>query len=232
MNVNWIFSVPSAFGSLFDLRSIGTVISSLASKVKQVAFEVFSSSKSKSTDAPVKFQSKSEGKVIDASQVCRDQNLPSHLKDLVSKQASHLEILQKMADRGQWQHIREHTMHPESGFDWWMFPVDRPTRTYGKRFTVTQEAIPLLRAHPTFMESYRKGVCLVARSWGWDLEKGQVIANDKQKWTNYQVRLGKMLHSLTLFSENELKTSLVKILHDTGIYKNLESWIQNFARIA
>jgi len=151
----------------------------------------------------------------------------NHLKDLVDTQKNHLAKLQTLANAGQWQHIQTHTSHGHSGFDWWMFPIKRPSLGKGTRYTVNDEQIKTLKANPEFMKSYRDGVILVAKSWGWDLEKKNDITNDKQKWVGYNVRLGKMIDSLRLFDQQDLLKNLVYFIDMKGIRMTLDPWIQN-----
>lgn len=108
-----------------------------------------------------------------------------------------------------------------------MFSVERPSRTYGDRFTVNAEDVKTLKADPKFMESYRKGIMLVALSWGRDLKTGADCTNDMQKWTGYNVRLGKMLESLTLFDQIDLKQTLVRFVKEKISLESLDRWIQD-----
>ena len=153
--------------------------------------------------------------------------LPKNLQDIVDTQKEHLDKLKTLAAKGGWEHLREHTSHVDSGFDWWMFPIKRNSAGYGKRFTVDDPGILLLKQNPSFMKSYREGVLLVARSWGWDLATGKSVKTDKQQWVGYNVRLGKMLDSLTLFGETELKDSLIQFLRQEKIIPTLDKWIKD-----
>ncbi|MBP9842017.1 MAG: hypothetical protein KBC64_06295 [Simkaniaceae bacterium] len=148
------------------------------------------------------------------------------IQGLKDKQRDHLLKLQRLAQNGEWEHLRQHTAHPDSGFDWWMFPVDRGSAGQGDLYKVSSGDIDALKRDPEFIRNYRDGVILVAKSWGWDLETGQVVTTDRQKWTNYQVRLGKMLHSLSLFGQNDLRTSLIHFIDDQNLRPTLNRWIQ------
>ncbi|MBM3191462.1 MAG: hypothetical protein FJZ63_02245, partial [Chlamydiae bacterium] len=102
----------------------------------------------------------------------QNSSLPSKfvgVEALALKQEAHLKKLQSLAREGLWKHLQRHTEHADSGFDWWMFPVDLPSRMQGERYTVDRQAISLLQSNPTFMDNYRQGVLLIAESWGWDL---------------------------------------------------------------
>ncbi len=145
------------------------------------------------------------------------------------QQKTHLNQLRELANRGQWEHLQAHTHHPASGFDWWMFPTDRASHGYGNVYRVGFTEIRQLKQDQEFMNNYREGVILVAKSWGWDLEEvsSKQPLHPQQKWTGYQVRLGKMLHSLQLFGQDDLRAKLSQCLVRDGVQKDLEPWIQD-----
>jgi hypothetical protein len=126
------------------------------------------------------------------------------------KQAEQLAKFETWAQAGQWQNI--HQAH----YDWWMFPVERPSSGYGDVYAVSKKDVQALKDDKEFMENYRQGVHLVVQAWGWDLEKGEAIqpAASGQKWTGYGVRLAKMSDSLRLFDEIELHEKLKKFFVD------------------
>lgn len=140
------------------------------------------------------------------------------------KQASHLVKLTALANKGQWQHLARHTAHVDSGFDWWMFPISRKSQ-HGTAWSVFPKDIQALKSDTEFMDSYRKGVKLVAKSWGWDLKTGVKVATGK--WSGYQVRLGKMLTSLRLFGQDDLRRELLKHIQRDCQSTHFEGWIQN-----
>jgi hypothetical protein len=144
-----------------------------------------------------------------------------------AKQADHLAKLTALARNDGWQHIQRHTNRSESGFDWWMFPTDRPSAGFGDHYQVNAADIQTLRLDPVFMKSYRAGVILVAASWGWDLDQLTDLTNHSLRWTNYQVRLGKMLDSLRLFGQDDLRLAITHFVDLKGIRFTLEPWIQN-----
>jgi hypothetical protein len=145
---------------------------------------------------------------------------------LKNKQQDHLAKLNRLARAGHWQHLQMHTDHPDSGFDWWMFLIDRASTGYGDQYRVSQRDIEALMNDPIFMKNYRNGVLLVTKSWGWDLEQRKDVTNRVQKWTNYQVRLGKMLDSLRLFKQDDLRIAITDFIDQKGISPTLEPWIQ------
>lgn len=130
------------------------------------------------------------------------------IQALKEKQRAHLAKLQLLANQGQWQHLQTHTIHPDSGFDWWMFPIDKSSLGQGDLYKVSPNDIALLKLDPEFLQNYREGVCLVARSWGWDLKNRVDLTNHLQRWTGYGVRLYKMMASLRLLGQNDLLDSL------------------------
>ncbi|HEX2582895.1 MAG TPA: hypothetical protein VHL30_02130 [Chlamydiales bacterium] len=146
------------------------------------------------------------------------------LEHLKAKQAEHLAKLQKLP----WRHLQTHTSHPDSGFDWWMFPIDRVSQGQGDKYQVNKAEIAALKKDPEFMQNYRTGVILVAKSWGWDLETGQDVTNEEQRWMGYQVRLGKMLHSLVLFDQNDLHQALVQCIDRAELRPSLLEWVQTY----
>lgn len=121
-------------------------------------------------------------------------------RDLIQQ----LQKFEKWAQANEWQSI--HDAH----YDWWMFPVERPSAAYGETYAVSKAEVEALKADPIFMNHYRRGVALVVQAWGWDLEKGEAIkpAAKGQAWDGYGVRLAKMSDSLRLFGEIELHQKL------------------------
>jgi len=147
-------------------------------------------------------------------------------KALKIKQKDHLSKLQTLADQGEWQALQEHTDHPDSAFDWWMFPIDRGSASFGQKYQLTKDDVEALKQDPEFIQSYRRGIILVAKSWGWDLENKLDVTNRRQHWTGYQVRLGKMIHSMRLFNQDDLLHNLINFIDQKGLHPSLESWIQ------
>ena len=145
---------------------------------------------------------------------------------LKDKQKNHLAKLKALADNSEWEHIRKHTSHKDSGFDWWMFPTDRRSSGYGPKYQVDSQSLSELKKDKEFIDSYREGVVLVAKSWGFDLENKKDVSSDEQKWVGYDVRLGKMLHSLKLFKQKDLYDKLIYFIDQNKMRPKLEKWIQ------
>ncbi|MCH9613637.1 MAG: hypothetical protein SP1CHLAM54_06420 [Chlamydiia bacterium] len=148
-----------------------------------------------------------------------------------TKLADHLVRLETLAARGEWRHLRRHTTHPDSGFDWWMFPINRSSAGQGTLYQVSPADIAELKRDPVFMERYRRGVKLVALSWGWDLENRRLVTgNPEQRWDGYEVRLGKMLDSIGQFGEIELKSRLIGLIRSSGTVIH-RSWVRNYMSV-
>jgi hypothetical protein len=77
------------------------------------------------------------------------------------------------------------------------------------------------------MKDFRRGVALVAFSWGWDVEKGLSITQPKngQEWRGYEVRLRKMADSLFLLGEEELFRSMQTFAKQCTINPIKEKWV-------
>lgn len=144
---------------------------------------------------------------------------------LKAKLKSHLQKLQKFASEGKWQHLQTHTWNNDSGFDWWMFPSDTRS-SKGNLYRVSAEDVAVLKADPEFMQAYRAGVILVAKSWGWDLENDRDITNASQKWARWTIRLEKMLYSLRLFGQDDLRKTLSKYVNTYNLLTKMEPWAQ------
>ena len=127
-----------------------------------------------------------------------------------NKQAEQLHLFETWARAGQWQNI--HNAH----YDWWMFPVNRPSAGYGETYSVGKGEIQALKTDAAFMDNYRRGVVLVVNAWGWDLDQDQPVkpSSDAQCWTGYGVRLAKMSDSLQLFDEKKLHQKLKRFFND------------------
>ncbi len=145
-------------------------------------------------------------------------------KGLKQQQQDHLNRLQTFATKREWEHLQQHTTHLDSGFDWWMFPINEGSAGYTNYYNVSPEDVTSLRRDTVFMNHYREGVILVTKSWGWDLEKGKALtSDDKQRWTRYEVRLKKMLQSLELFDEKVLHDQLINFIESQKI--TLGPWL-------
>lgn len=60
-----------------------------------------------------------------------------------------------------------------------------------------------------FIENYRRAVQLVFFAWGWLVHDQTFLADPapNQSWRGNETRLGKMIHSLRLFEQDDLRLS-------------------------
>lgn len=146
-------------------------------------------------------------------------HLSSKARTVKEKQAWQLNQFEQWAASGQWSKI--HNAH----YDWWMYPIDQPSRGHGTTYQLNSREITELKADPEFMANYIRGVVLGAQAWGWDVLNVKPIDNptSDQKWQNWDVRLGKMADSLRLFGEEELRASMRQYVQKNNIL--LQDWV-------
>jgi hypothetical protein len=149
-------------------------------------------------------------------------------EQLKLQQQTHLAKLQILAQNNQWQHIQKHTNHPDSAFDWWMFPTTWESSSYKKKYQLTPDALKSLQQDDQFMQNFEEGVKLVAKSWGWDIDKKQKIVADDLKWVGYNIRLEKMIHSAYLFQKKDLLDSLKLFIAVNSIH--LSDWVKPYLK--
>lgn len=125
------------------------------------------------------------------------------IAELKRKQTKQLAAFEQSAARGDWQAI--HNAH----YDWWMFPIDEPSK-FGKAYTVYAGDIAELKQDAAYVQSYLRGVELLAFAWGWDLAKRQYVPKPQpgQKWSDWAIRLYKAARSLQLFGYTDAFESL------------------------
>lgn len=125
------------------------------------------------------------------------------LEKLRQKHATQVELFERWASERNWKEFHD------SHYDWWAFPIDKPSRL-GYAYTVFEEEIEALKRDPEFMKKYVRGVELMMLSWGWDLQAEQEIADPDpgQKWSDWPIRLSKCAQSLELF---ERRTELASV---------------------
>ena len=113
----------------------------------------------------------------------------------------------KWADKGQWK-----TFH-SSHYDWWAFPIDKPSSSYGTKYKLGEIQLAKLRDNPHFIQHLRSNAILVCRSWGWDLQAGKQIkdATPDQRWQRWPIRLSKMCRSLQIFKQDDLFRNSLKL---------------------
>lgn len=143
----------------------------------------------------------------------------SKIDTVKQKQAEQLKQFEQWTAKNEWGKF--HLAH----YDWWMFPINRSSQGRGMIYAVTSSDIQQLKQDPEFMKNYRRGVELVARAWGWDVNNCTPIQNptSDQKWQNWPVRLGKMADSLRLFDEQDLRDSMRQ--YSVHAELTLEYWV-------
>lgn len=122
------------------------------------------------------------------------------LANLVTKNGEQVKRFIQWAEQKDWRAF--HINH----YDWWLFPIDQPSRL-GFAYTVYENEIQNLKLNPQFIENLKLGTKLLLLSWGWNLEKEERIANPdpNQTWQNWPIRLYKCAQCLALFGlEKEL----------------------------
>lgn len=126
------------------------------------------------------------------------------VQGIIQKQSEQLEQFEFWAEHHDWGTF--HTAH----YDWWMFPIDQPSRL-GFAFTVYKEEVEKLKTNAEFMQKYLRGVELLLLSWGWNLKESHAIEGPEknQNWHNWPIRLYKCAQSLKLFG---CKTELNSVL--------------------
>jgi succinyl-CoA synthetase alpha subunit len=114
------------------------------------------------------------------------------LEEMKQKQLQQLQKFQQYAAAGDWQDI--HAGH----FDWFMFPIEDGSQ---HSYNVLAEDVVELLADDEWRERYYSSVQLVAAAWAWDIASSQPISPPLagQGWTDWDVRLSKMIRSLWLF---------------------------------
>jgi hypothetical protein len=118
-------------------------------------------------------------------------------------QANTLAHFRERARTGAWQAIhRDH-------FDWWMFPIEDSSQA---RFNVFAQDVQELMADAEWSANYLAGVEILARAWGWNLAGAEPIpeaeCDEGQTWTDWDVRLAKIIRSLWLFDCGEEMQSM------------------------
>jgi hypothetical protein len=122
------------------------------------------------------------------------------LKTTHSDQIAKFEI---WAAHGEWELF--HSSH----YDWWVFPIHKPSAC-GLAWTVYDGEVAALKQDTQFIRKYQRGVDLVSASWGWNLLQKAYIPQPAsgQSWHHWPVRLFKAALSVQLFGYDELFASL------------------------
>ncbi|WP_243347296.1 hypothetical protein [Parabacteroides sp. FAFU027] len=107
---------------------------------------------------------------------------------------------QQIVEFEHWARAEDWQKFHISHYDWWAFPIDKPSRL-GFAYTVFEDEINELKQDPVFMQELVLGAELLLRSWGWDLKRSSHIDHPlpDQDWQNWPIRLHKCASSLLLF---------------------------------
>ena len=105
-----------------------------------------------------------------------------------------LQTFRAKASEGEWASI--HSGH----FDWWMFPIEDGSQ---RQFNVFEDDVRELIEDEEWLGRYRESLILVSQAWGWDLPREAPVQPPVagQGWTNWDVRLSKMIRSTWIFGE-------------------------------
>ena len=122
---------------------------------------------------------------------------------LKSSRGKQLESFEEWANNERWMSF--HINH----YDWWMFPIDEPSR-YGYSWTVYDGDVAELMTDNSYLRGYLRGVELLSLSWGWDLYKKAKIPSPQQdqSWHCWPIRLYKASKSLKIFGFDNLFESI------------------------
>lgn len=126
------------------------------------------------------------------------------IKGLKKKHKNQLHLFEEWAASNNW--LAFHEAH----YDWWMFPIDQPSRL-GFAYTLDAETISFLQHDEQFMQDYLRGVELLLLSWGWNLQQECLVTEPglHQHWHNWPIRLSKCAQSLELFQCTDAYRSVV-----------------------
>lgn len=137
--------------------------------------------------------------------------------DLMVRNTEQHQKFSEWASKREWKNFhREH-------FDWWAFPIDEVSNTYGERFRVPDEEIEKLRKDPEFLKRLDENLQNAAAAYGWDIKQGRWIPDDVRDQeqvpqTLSQIRLYKMARSAMVFGRCSHFRSLQRM------YDNLSSF--------
>ena len=73
-----------------------------------------------------------------------------------------------------WDKARAYQKFHHAHYDWWAFPVDRPS-SHGDKFQVGKEEWEVMRHDEKFIQALRSNAVMVCRAWGYDLVKGTPV---------------------------------------------------------
>jgi len=130
---------------------------------------------------------------------------------------------------GSWNKI--HSDH----YDWWAYPIDRGSASYGETFNVAGEPTERLKKDPEFLASLAREIEIQALALGWSLYDQDWVESldweNGQDWRRaYPTRFWKATRSAQIFGlEEEFESLLVlkQSLEDAGIAFGREDYWRN-----
>jgi hypothetical protein len=123
------------------------------------------------------------------------------LEEMKDVQLEQLQQFRDLAAAGQWEQI--HRQH----FDWYMWPVEDGSQS---QYNVLAEDVAELLADDDWVDRYHESLALVSAAWGWDVVGARPVEplQPGQGWTDWDIRLAKMIRSLWLFGQAKERESL------------------------
>jgi len=109
---------------------------------------------------------------------------------LLSKTCRQTQLFEDWVETGSW-----HRFGPNEHFDWWAFPIARDSNGQGDRYNV-EPALNVLGNDRRFLEAVLANATLLSLGWGWDLVRGEKIADRAHQ---YGIRISKCGESLGLW---------------------------------
>ncbi len=121
------------------------------------------------------------------------------LEEMKRVQLEQLKTFRKQAEGEEWGKL--HRAH----FDWFMFPIEDGSKA---QYNVLEEDVAELKADADWLKRYRESVLLLSKAWGWDVLKKEPFSAKGTDWTQWDIRLCKMIRSCWLFGQKDLMEGL------------------------
>lgn len=136
------------------------------------------------------------------------------LENLVAKHNEQIKAFVSWAESQRWDMF--HSGH----YDWWAFPIDRPS-SLGFSYTLDEQSTALLRHDEAFLARHKLGCTLVLLSWGYSVETGEFVSDpaEHQAWARWPIRLEKCARSMALLNQRphfEHCARLARMLQNRG----------------
>lgn len=128
----------------------------------------------------------------------------------------------------EWAKSEDWTKFHKEHFDWWAFPIDEVSNSYGERFRVPEDEVIKLRKDKDFLKRLDENLTNATAAYGWDIKSGKWIGDDirdpdQVPQSLSQIRLYKMARSAMVFGRCSHFRSLQRMydnLSSFGWYKN------------